>query len=58
MSAQGCVLTEQQVQKIVSLLASTDMTMTQIAARMGCSKAVVSAVNRKFRVRPKSSSKR
>ena len=58
MATQGCVLSEQQVQKIVSLLASTDMTMTQIAERMRCSKGVVSSVNRKFRVRPTSSSKR
>jgi hypothetical protein len=51
MTKQGCVLSEQKGQKIVAFLCSSDLTMAQIAARMNCTKSVVVAVNRKFRVR-------
>jgi hypothetical protein len=39
------------VQRIVSLLASTDMTLCEISARMGCSHSAIAAVNRRFQVR-------
>jgi hypothetical protein len=51
MGKQGSVLSEQKVQKIVAFLCSTDMTMAQIAARVNCTKSVVIAVNRRYRVR-------
>jgi hypothetical protein len=51
MGSQGRSLTESQVDRIVSLLTSTEMSITQIAARMGCSRSAVGAVNRKFRIR-------
>ena len=58
MGRQGSVLSEQQVQKIVALLSSSDLTMSEIAKRMKCSKSVVAYVNRRFRVRTNPSSKR
>ena len=49
--AQGCILSEIKVRKIINLLSRTDMTVAQIAARMGCSRTAVLALNRKFQVR-------
>ncbi len=51
MARQGCVLQESEVRRIVSLLASTDMTIPEIAERLGCSRSAVVAINRKFQVR-------
>ena len=51
MARQGRSLTEEQVQKIIRLLVSTDMTICDIAKRMGCSHSVIVSINRKFRVR-------
>jgi len=50
-ATQGQALTETQVSKIIAFLSSTDMTIAQIAARMGCSRSVVAAVNRKNSIR-------
>jgi hypothetical protein len=51
MANQGRVLSEHQVRRIVSLLASTDMTIPEIALRMGCSRSAVVSVNRHHGIR-------
>jgi hypothetical protein len=51
MANQGRVLSEHQVRRIVSLLASTDMTIPEIAQRMGCSRSAVVSVNRHHGIR-------
>ena len=51
MARQGCALQDGEVQRIVHLLASTDMTIPDIAKRLGCSRSSVVAINRKFQVR-------
>jgi hypothetical protein len=51
MGKQGCVLHERDVQRIVSLLSSTDMTIPEIAKRLGCSRSTVVSINRRFAVR-------
>jgi hypothetical protein len=51
MAIQGRPLDDFQVHRIVSLLARTDMTLNEIAERMGCSHAVVAAINRRYEVR-------
>jgi len=48
---QGRVLHTDEVSKIVSLLASTDMTIGEIATRFGCSRSAIASINRKFQVR-------
>jgi hypothetical protein len=50
MARQGCAFSGQEVQTIVRLLA-TDMTVTEIAERMCCSRGGVISINRKFKVR-------
>ena len=49
--AQGHPLDDFQIHRIVSLLARTDMSFHDIAQRMGCSHAVVAAINRRYEVR-------
>jgi transposase len=51
MAKQGCVLTEDETRKIVTLLATTEMSIGEIATRMKCSRSTVAAVNRRYRVR-------
>ena len=51
MARQGCILSEIKVRKIINLLSKTDMTVPEIAARMGCSRTTVLSLNRKFKVR-------
>lgn len=51
MANQGRSLTGNQIIRITSLLASTDMSINQIAERMGCSKSAVVATNRKHGIR-------
>jgi len=51
MGNQGRSLTEREILKIIALLATTELTMPQIAARMGCSRSAVTAVNSKHGVR-------
>ncbi|HEY2382480.1 MAG TPA: helix-turn-helix domain-containing protein [Terriglobia bacterium] len=40
-----------EIKNVISLLASTDMTITEIAERMGCSRSTIVAVNRRYQVR-------
>jgi hypothetical protein len=51
MAGQGRSIPLESVQRIVHLLASTEMTLAEIAERMSCSKSVVVAINRRFQVR-------
>jgi hypothetical protein len=51
MARQGRFFDEAAVQRIVSLLATTDMTVTEIAQRMSCSKSAVLSINRKRQIR-------
>jgi hypothetical protein len=48
---QGKPLSPAKIVKIKRLLASTDMTIPEIAARMACSRSRVVAINRKFQIR-------
>jgi len=49
--AQGRFFDDTEIRRIVSLLASTEMTMGEIAERMSCSRGAVVAINRKWQVR-------
>jgi predicted DNA-binding protein YlxM (UPF0122 family) len=51
MAKQGCALTNQEIQRIITLLSSTDMSIPEIAQRMGCSRSAIASINRKFQVR-------
>ena len=51
MSKQGCALPEVQVRKIQSLLYTTNMSLPEIAQRIGCSRSTVVTINRKFQIR-------
>jgi hypothetical protein len=51
MARQGCPLHQSEIQRIVRLLASTDMTLLSIAERTGRSHAAIAAINRRFQVR-------
>jgi hypothetical protein len=48
---QGQVLREAEILKIVRLLRSTDLTLTEIATRMLCSRSYVAGINRRYGVR-------
>jgi hypothetical protein len=48
---QGRRFSEQQISKIRHLLAHTDMTVPDIARRMGCSEGPVRSINRQFEIR-------
>ena len=51
MAKQGCALEESEIRRIVNLLASTDMSLPDIAQRTGCSRGAIAAINRKYQVR-------
>ena len=51
MSRQGCSLQDSEIRRIISLLASTDLSLMDIAVRTGRSHAAIAAVNRRFNVR-------
>jgi len=51
MAGKGHSMAQESVQRIVYLLASTEMTVAEIAERMACSRSVVLAINRRFQVR-------
>jgi hypothetical protein len=51
MARQGCALQESEIRRIVSLLASTDMSLLEIAQRTGCSRGAIAAINRRYQVR-------
>ena len=51
MARQGCALDDNEIRKIVNLLASTDMSLCDIAQRTGCSRGAIAAINRRYQVR-------
>ena len=51
MARQGRLFDEAAVQRIISLLANTDMTVTEIAQRMSCSRSAILSINRKRQIR-------
>ena len=51
MARQGNALTEVQVRRIISLLSLEEITLSEIAQRMGCSKSAVVSINRRFQIR-------
>ena len=51
MARQGCALEDFEIQKVVNLLAGTDMSLQDIAARTGHSRGAIAAINRRFQVR-------
>ena len=51
MRAQGKYFSNDELNRIVRLLRETDMTLTEIAGRMSCSRNAVAVINRKFEVR-------
>lgn len=48
---QGYHFTEAELQKILHLLESTELTMPEIALRMNCSRTNIIAINARFKVR-------
>jgi len=51
MARQGCALKESEIRRIVNLLATTDMSLIEIAQRAGCSRGAIASINRRFQVR-------
>jgi hypothetical protein len=51
MARQGCALDEYEIGRILQLLASTEMSIPEIATRIGCSRSAVGSINRKFQIR-------
>ena len=51
MARQGSPLSETELRRIIQLLNSTEMTISEIAQRMGCSRSAVASINRRYRVR-------
>ena len=49
--SQGRYFTPEELKRMVLLLRQTDMTLSEIAARMRCSRSAVASINRKFLVR-------
>ena len=48
---QGRSFDKDEIETILALLRSTDLPIAAIAERMGCSRSVVVAMNRKYQVR-------
>lgn len=51
MAKQGCVLSEAEIQRIIALLSTTEMSIGEIAQRMNCSRSAIASANRRFQVR-------
>jgi hypothetical protein len=48
---QGRYLDPNELDRIISLLRESELTLPEIATRMSCSRSTIIAVNRRFRVR-------
>jgi hypothetical protein len=48
---QGKPISSEKIAKIKKLLASTDLSMPDIAERMGCTRGRVVSINRRFQLR-------
>lgn len=51
MPIEGVWLSEEAVGRIIELLLTTDMTITDIADSVCCSRSIVLTINRKFQIR-------
>jgi DNA-binding MurR/RpiR family transcriptional regulator len=51
MAVQGKAFSETELQRIVYLLRTTEMTISDIAQRMGCSRSAIASINRRFQIR-------
>ena len=51
MEWQTCYLTQEEVEQVVRLLATTDLRFIEIAIQISCSEVAVSDINRKRKVR-------
>ena len=51
MPNQGRAFSETKVNRIVALLSSTELSVGEIAERMGCSRSAVVSVNRHYGIR-------
>ena len=49
--SQGKYFSEDELNRITVLLRETDLTLTEIADRMRCSRSAVAAINRKVQIR-------
>jgi len=49
--SQGRYFSQEEVNRIKSLLTSTDMTLQEIATRMGCAKSSIVSINQTFQIR-------
>jgi hypothetical protein len=49
--SQGRYFSPQEIERIKSLLASTELTLQEIAIRMGCAKSSVVSINQHFGIR-------
>jgi hypothetical protein len=51
MNRQGRYFSQAALDRIIGLLAETDMSLSDIALRMRCSRSAINAVNGKYRIR-------
>lgn len=51
MERTGCCLQQEEIERIVRMLETTELTFIEIAACMSSSKAAVCEINRKWKVR-------
>jgi hypothetical protein len=51
MIGRGNAMQESQIRTVISLLATTDMTIPEIVERMACSHSAIVSINRRFQVR-------
>jgi hypothetical protein len=49
--SKGKYFSEQELNRIVTLLRDSDMTLRDVAERMRCSRSAIAAINRKFQIR-------
>ncbi len=49
--SQGRYFSQEEINRITSLLRSTDMTLQEIATRMGCAKSSIVSINRMCQIR-------
>jgi DNA invertase Pin-like site-specific DNA recombinase len=52
MAGQGRMLSGDVIRRVIHLLASTEMTTSEIARRMSVSRSTILAINRKSQARP------
>ncbi len=49
--SQGKYFSEDEMNRIILLLRESDLTLTEIAGRMRCSRSAVAAINRRVQIR-------